>query len=216
MPERRAVPRVEPAKPLKAKIRNSLAARVVDISERGAQLEVTSSLRPHTACDLRIRLGDGELVLRATVRRCRAWGFGLDDRDQKALFYRAGVEFDAMDAGTLARLKSEVLDGSIAIGVAGLLELPQPTHAQTVAQPVKEARPEPPAAVESGETTPAAVSAAAEPAADEDDGVDILFVDDKVPGLGPPPKTARPRGKVKIRIKSHGLRRFFHSSDEEN
>jgi len=216
MSERRAVPRVEPAKPLKAKVRNSLAARVVDISVRGAQIEVTSSLRPHTACDLRIRLGDGELVIRATVRRCRAWGFGLDDRDQKALFYRAGVEFGAMDADTLAKLKSEVLDAGIAIGASGLLDLPQPTSAQTVAQPAKEAGPEPPAAAESGETAPAAVAAAAEPAASEDDGVDLLFVDDKEPGLASPPATARPRGRVKVRMKSQGLRRFFQSSDEEN
>jgi hypothetical protein len=215
MPERRAVPRVEPAKTLKAKIRSSLTARVVDISERGAQIEVTSSLRPHTVCDLRIRLGDGELVLRAKVRRCRAWGFGLDDRDQKALFYRAGVEFEALSTEALVKLKSEVLDTGIAIGTAGLLELPQAAHAPAGAPPAPDATAQaPPAAAEAA---PPAASERA-PEADEDEVLDILFVDDKQPAPppAPSPTTPRPRGKVKVRLKAQGLRRFFQSSDEEN
>ena len=104
MSERRVVPRVAPAKPLKAKVFASFPVRVLDISERGAQLEVERSLRPNVACELRFPSPEGEVVLRATVRRCRAWGFAVSEADQRVLVYRAGVEFEKPAADLLARL----------------------------------------------------------------------------------------------------------------
>ncbi len=94
MSERRAVPRVEPKKPLSARVRTFVPARIVDISSRGAQIELATSLRPEVPCDLRIQLETGDIVVHAIVRRCRAWGFGLDERDQRVLLYRAGIEFE--------------------------------------------------------------------------------------------------------------------------
>jgi hypothetical protein len=106
MHERRAVPRVEVPQPVAAKIKAALPARVLDVSSQGAQLEVTTCLRPTTSCDLRISLPDGEVTIRSIVRRCRAWGFGLDEREQKVLLYRAGVEFQDLPPETLARLSA--------------------------------------------------------------------------------------------------------------
>jgi len=109
MNERRAVPRVEVPQPVPAKVKAALPARVLDISSQGAQLEVTTSLRPLTSCDLRISLPDGEVTIRSVVRRCRAWGFGLDEKEQRVLLYRAGVEFSEVAPEVLARLSSAFL-----------------------------------------------------------------------------------------------------------
>jgi hypothetical protein len=109
MNERRAVPRVEVPQPVPAKIKAALPARVLDVSSQGAQLEVTTCLRPTTSCDLRISLPDGEVTIRSIVRRCRAWGFGLNDREEKVLLYRAGVEFQDLPPETLARLSAHFL-----------------------------------------------------------------------------------------------------------
>lgn len=109
MNERRAVPRVEVPQPVSAKVKAALPARVLDISSHGAQLEVTTSLRPLTSCDLRISLPDGEVTIRSVVRRCKAWGFGLDEKEQRVLLYRAGVEFSEVPPEVLARLSSAFL-----------------------------------------------------------------------------------------------------------
>ena len=104
MNERRAVPRVEPKRPLSARVRAFVPARIVDISSRGTQIELATSLRPEVPCDLRIQLEAGEVVVHAVVRRCRAWGFGLDERDQRVLLYRAGIEFEEPAPEALMRM----------------------------------------------------------------------------------------------------------------
>jgi hypothetical protein len=109
MTERRGAPRVEPSKPLSARVKTSLAVRIIDISAKGVQLELTTSLRPEVPCDLRIALEEGDVVVHGVVRRCRAWGFGLDDRDQKVLMYRAGVEFVEAPPAALAKLIGALL-----------------------------------------------------------------------------------------------------------
>jgi hypothetical protein len=107
--ERRAVPRVELQDPAKAKVKSALPARILDISSQGAQLEVITLLRPGVTCDLRIQANDGELSLRAVVRRCKAWGFALDEREERILLYRAGVEFDDPSPEDMARISSSFL-----------------------------------------------------------------------------------------------------------
>jgi hypothetical protein len=109
MAERRTAPRVEPPKPLSAKVKNSLVARVVDMSAKGVQLELTTSLKPEVPCELRIQLEDEEIVVHGVVRRCRAWGFGLNENDQKALLYRAGVEFVEAPPAALAKMITSIL-----------------------------------------------------------------------------------------------------------
>ena len=110
MVERRSTPRVEPQRPLSARVKAFLPARIVDLSSRGVQIELATSLRPELPCDLRIRLDQGEVVVRGTVRRCRAWGFGLDERDQRVLLYRAGLEFGETAPEALVEVVSSVLE----------------------------------------------------------------------------------------------------------
>lgn len=104
MPERRAAPRLPVAGRLVAKVKAYLAARVVDISAHGIQVELPHSMQPKTACDLRFPKGDGEVLLRAEVRRCRVWGMGDDEKGHRVLLYRAGLEFRDPPAVVLAKL----------------------------------------------------------------------------------------------------------------
>ena len=108
--EKRAVPRVEPKHPISARVKAFLPARIVDLSERGVQLELTASLRPQVPCDLKIQLDQGEIAVCGVVRRCRAWGFGLDERDQRVLLYRAGLEFKDAPPEALMRMVASVLE----------------------------------------------------------------------------------------------------------
>ncbi len=104
MIERRAVPRVTPDKPLKAKVRAYVQAKVVDISACGVQIELPQSMPPRVNCDLRFQMDEGEVILKGVVRRCRVWGSGSDDNDQRVLLYRAGVEFDEASRQKVANL----------------------------------------------------------------------------------------------------------------
>ena len=181
MNERRAVRRVAPEEPLKAKVHASFPVRVLDISERGAQIEVERSLRPNVRCELRFPSADGEFVMRATVRRCRAWGFALGEADQRVLVFRAGVEFDSPDSEILAKLRLAAEEGAarqVDEGAAG--EAP-PLESDAPGEPVAAApAPEPAVAGE-----PATRSA--------------------------PPPASLPRGPVKIRIRSDYVRRILQS-----
>jgi hypothetical protein len=107
--EQRAVPRVELKQRLDASVMAIEPARILDISSRGAQIEVANILQPSGRCDLRIQFADGEFAVHATVRRCRASGFGLDGNNQSVVLYRAGLEFDEVAPESLARLSSNVL-----------------------------------------------------------------------------------------------------------
>lgn len=109
MSERRAVQRVEPSESLPAKVKTFLPARILDISSQGAQVELASCLRPQVTCDVKITVPGGDIVLRAMIRRCRAWGFGVDEKDQRVLLYRAGLEFEELSPEALARLAGNVL-----------------------------------------------------------------------------------------------------------
>lgn len=80
------------------------------MSSRGVQLELAASLRPQVPCDLRIQLDQGEVIVRGVVRRCRAWGFGLDEHNERVLLYRAGFEFEAAPPAALVDVVSAVLE----------------------------------------------------------------------------------------------------------
>jgi hypothetical protein len=105
MNERRAAARVAPSEPIPVKMKSSLPARVLDISAGGVLVEVGTSLRPEADCELRVQLAEGEVMVRAKVRRCRAWGFGLDESDRRVLLYRAGLQFSDLPPEALAKLR---------------------------------------------------------------------------------------------------------------
>ena len=99
---------------MQAKVKASLHAQIVDISSRGVQLEVENWLRPQAPCDIRIQLDDGEVTVRAMVRRCRACAYGLNCADQQTLLYRAGLEFEEIDPEALGRLSKSIFFESVA------------------------------------------------------------------------------------------------------
>jgi hypothetical protein len=138
MNERRAVPRVEPRKPLSARVKTFMPARIVDISSRGAQIELATSLRPEVPCDLRIKLEPRDIVVRAIVRRCRAWGFGLDERDQRVLLYRAGIEFEEPAPEALTEMLGAALAANGRAGVPATKGPASPTAEPANAEPAKE------------------------------------------------------------------------------
>ena len=107
--ERRAVPRVEPRLPLDAKVMTIQAARILNISSRGAQIEVARALPPSGTCDLRIQFEEGEFAAHATVLRCNAVDLGSNDSEGSGVLYRAGLQFDDLDPESLAWLSANVL-----------------------------------------------------------------------------------------------------------
>lgn len=137
MAERRAVRRIAPSPPLSAKVKTSLPARVIDISSHGAQIEVMNSLKPNVTCELRLRLQDADVTVRGIVRRCRAFGFGVDEREQRVLLYHAGLEFEEVAPEVLQHMRS-YLD----LPESG--ELPAVPEEVIAAPPVTAAKEEPP------------------------------------------------------------------------
>ncbi|TAM44657.1 MAG: PilZ domain-containing protein [Acidobacteria bacterium] len=107
--ERRAVPRVEPRLPLDAKVMTIQSARVLNISSRGAQIEVARALPPAGMCDLRIQFEEGEFAAHATVLRCTAVELGTNDTEGSGVLYRAGLQFGDLDPESLAWLSANVL-----------------------------------------------------------------------------------------------------------
>jgi len=104
MMERRAAPRLEPTPQLKARIRAPLPVRLVDLSTRGAQLELREPLAQRASCDLRLVADSVDVTVRAMVRRCRVWGWGASEEGERVLLYRAGIQFDEGSVPTLCRL----------------------------------------------------------------------------------------------------------------
>ena len=139
------MPRVEPQHPLSARVKAFLPARIVDLSSRGVQIELATSLRPQLPCDLRIQLDQGEVIVRGVVRRCRAWGFGLDERDQRVLLYRAGFEFENAPPDALVEVVSAVLEKAAPQEIAAVVapssdeEAAAPAPARSAEEPVARA-----------------------------------------------------------------------------
>jgi hypothetical protein len=197
MSERRSVARVTPPEPVQAKLKTSLPARILDISSRGAQLEVVNCLKPNVVCEIRLLLDDGEVTIKATVRRCRAWGFGVDEHEQRVLLYRAGVEFSALGPEIVARLRRQ-----FALPESG--EVPRVEPHKPPAKPAaKSATPPAPATKTTAAQTP--TERAGESAARAEES------GERKPSRSPAKTPAAPRrsGPVKIRISSEHVRKIL-------
>ncbi len=106
MNERRRIPRRQVVDEVIGRVKATIPARIVDISPFGAQVEVSAALRPTVECDVWVPVDDGQLKVRAAVRRCRATGVRGDGREGAAMVYRAGLEFVGLsesDADVLTR-----------------------------------------------------------------------------------------------------------------
>ncbi|MEW6336652.1 MAG: PilZ domain-containing protein [Acidobacteriota bacterium] len=206
--ERRRVARITPAQPVEAKVKTSLPARILDISSRGAQLEVANCLKPNVICELRLHLIDGEVTVRALVRRCRAWGFGLDEREQRVLLYRAGVEFSEMAPEVLTRLRAQFALPESGEHLKVVAATAQPARAVTQpsvekADRAEQARPVAPAPAVTTALDATPVGDVVEPPAHREAT--------PAPAAPPPAKLEAPRrdGPVKIRIRSDHVRKIL-------
>lgn len=92
MNDRREHPRHPVANPVYGKVRSIVPARIVDVSQGGLQLELSTSLRPGTTCEVTVPTASGTVQLKAAVRRCRARSVTTEDGIR--LLYYAGLQFD--------------------------------------------------------------------------------------------------------------------------
>jgi hypothetical protein len=107
MLDRRNATRVAPPKPISARLKTTLLARVVDISIRGLQVELPYALPIRARCDLRLQMEDGEVFLGAFVRRCAVHGWA-ERQGKKVLLYRAGLQFEASSREVLKVLGPKI------------------------------------------------------------------------------------------------------------
>jgi hypothetical protein len=95
MGERRQFPRFQAVAPVYGRVRSIIPVRIVDISQGGLQVELTSSLRPGTTCEVTIPTMAGAVQVKAAVRRCRARS--IPSEQGMRLLYNAGLEFERLD-----------------------------------------------------------------------------------------------------------------------
>lgn len=107
MLDRRSATRVAPPKPISAKLKTSVVARVIDISIRGLQVELPYALPIRARCDIRLQMEDGEVFLGAFVRRCSVQGW-TERKGKKVLLYRAGLEFESSSRDVLRVLGPKI------------------------------------------------------------------------------------------------------------
>ena len=106
--ERRKSARRRPKKDIFGRLKSVLPARVVDLSMHGAQVEVSQSLQRRTEVRFSLStLEEGELHLRAAVRRCSLTGLRDGDAPggDRVPVYTAGLEFVDVSAEQLEALR---------------------------------------------------------------------------------------------------------------
>ncbi len=78
---------------LKSKVRTIIDASLIDLSTMGAMIEHIHLLLPGTLCDLAIRWGEKESIVKAKVVWNSVIRTGKDEKDKDILIYRSGLEF---------------------------------------------------------------------------------------------------------------------------
>jgi hypothetical protein len=91
MDDRRQYPRHPVGSLVYGKVRSIVSVRIVDVSKGGLQLELSTSLRPGTTCEVTLPTMSGTVQLRAAVRRCRARS--VTTEEGLRLLYYAGLQF---------------------------------------------------------------------------------------------------------------------------
>jgi hypothetical protein len=94
--ERRRSARFRPQTEMFARLKSVLPARIVDLSLHGVQVEVTQSLQRRAELRFSLPTPEGDLVLRAAVRRCSLTGLRPIPGGERAPVYTAGLEFVEM------------------------------------------------------------------------------------------------------------------------
>lgn len=108
MRERRKSKRIQTEGTVVARVKSTHEASILDISPFGAQVELKAALRPGVECDVVVPVHDGELRLRAMVRRCRVAAVVDGDlADGGApMAFRAGLEFVRCSQEEAERLRA--------------------------------------------------------------------------------------------------------------
>jgi c-di-GMP-binding flagellar brake protein YcgR len=117
MEERRKYPRFEAPCDTVSKVKSSISARIVDISQGGVLLELGTSLRPASTCDITVPTVDGELRLKAIVRRCRALSIPTDEGLR--MVFRAGLEFSEIGEHERAAIAATIGPSASTAELAG-------------------------------------------------------------------------------------------------
>lgn len=86
--EKRDVPRTPIPGPIKAEITVFQPIEILDISERGAQVETPFKLQLDSLHDFRLALGIRSVVLKGRIAYCQICELG-----QGGVMYRSGIEF---------------------------------------------------------------------------------------------------------------------------
>lgn len=94
--DRRAEPRVELLGEAGGEVTVVQPLRLVELSARGAQVEIGHPLAVDSLHDFRLHLGPQMVVVKARIAHCH-----LHEIDQDRVVYRAGVEFVAPGAHAL-------------------------------------------------------------------------------------------------------------------
>ena len=113
MNDRRRSPRVAPPKETIGTVKATVPARILDLSVRGMQVEVSSTLRPGVDCNVSVPVPSGDLKLRARVERCRA-RIASDEAGEGGMLYRAGLIFIKPTKKQIEALEDAIVDFSIA------------------------------------------------------------------------------------------------------
>jgi len=103
--EKRRAPRSSFAKGTRGHLKSTIPVEILNLSEAGLLLEVSSTLRPGSTYDLNAIFGGVPFSGLVRVTRCRAGGFAADDRGGRLLVYRAGGEFVGLSEPQMSGLR---------------------------------------------------------------------------------------------------------------
>lgn len=112
--ERRRGSRIRLAKPLPARVRAINEALIRDLSTGGALIETGRALAPGSRCEVHLALGELKAHATARVARCHLLAGGTR--------YEAGLEFEKIDAETLAAIEKIVNETTGGEPVPGTIE----------------------------------------------------------------------------------------------
>jgi len=115
--DKRRAPRTSFAKGTRGQIKSTIAVDILNLSEAGLLLEVSSTLRPGSTYDLSAIFGGVPFSGLVRVTRCRAGGFAADDQGGRLLIYRAGAEFVGLSETQMSGLRA-ALSKRLASGVS--------------------------------------------------------------------------------------------------
>lgn len=104
--ERRRSPRTRVAKGSVGRLRATVPFAVLDVSEHGMLLELSTSLRPGSVYDLKADLPGCPFGAQVRITRCTAGGYAEDGRGGRLLLFRAGAEFIVVDEGEKKAVKA--------------------------------------------------------------------------------------------------------------